>query len=214
MTYAGGHQPSYDYPWATMPAPLTGAALVQSISSGNANTSSHGLTLGGSPTANTPLFCMFGVESTTITVSSITQTGATWSLLVRHVNAGTGLELWATPQATGTGVTVTMSGANWSGVTVAEISGVKPGLAESTNSSTYGARVPARYGACTLAQARRAGGGGGNFTWSVEPASTITTFVNGNNFSTIFVTPSPRSMYIDGSSGNQLMASYALPLTG
>lgn len=162
------------------------AALRQGKASDNLETGSHSITLDITPAGSAPLFCMFGVEDATTEISSISQTGASWSRVLRYTGHGDGVELWSTPGATDTGVTVTMSGTQWSAVCVVELLNASDRIMDfntvvPVSSPTEIETYPGND--IVLCWARRAGGGGIDITCSaVDAPAAITEFTSGGGF--------------------------------
>lgn len=144
------------------------------------NTNSHALTLPGSPASNVILLA-WGVESASITISSISQTGASWSKLYSYVN-GNSIEVWYTPSgATSTGITVTMSGTGYSHCAAMEVVGISGTLAGTANTGTpFFAPLAATSANFQIITARSAGGSG---TWDciAQPFPTAIPIVEGTN---------------------------------
>lgn len=109
------------------------ASPVQQVVGSWASGSTYPLTMGGSPVqGNTLIACI--ATNGGMTVSSITQTGVTWTKVVNQNVAGLGdIEIWsgAVGSSPGTGITVNLSGtptdsnanvSEWSGVGVTDVS--------------------------------------------------------------------------------------------
>lgn len=97
----------------------------QQTSSGDStNTNSLGLTFPGAMGGGI-LLLAWAVEGTQ-TVSSVTQTGATWSQVYADSAGGYNVEFWMdnTGMASSTGVTVATSGANWCHAVAVEVPGI------------------------------------------------------------------------------------------
>lgn len=145
------------------------ATLRHGQSSANANTSSHVLNLSVAPTGLFPLFMCWAGEDATTTVTSITQTGASWVRLYRDTTHGDGIELWATPAGpTSTSITVNMSGSTWSSVQSLEVAGAHP---EIITQRTYAFSssptvIQSPTSGAGIIIARRAGAGGSAYQFS------------------------------------------------
>lgn len=166
----------------------------------NGNVNSHNVTLDQTPDGDLPLFLAYQAEDNTTEVTSISQTGATWSRVYRDTTHGDGIELWSTPGATGTAITVTMSGTQWSQVGVIELVNASDRIvgqntvAGGTNPVSIDT-VPGNGG--VFVQARRAGAGGFAVTCApVGAKAAVRTVVSQNNSGMFFVSPRPPSLSV------------------
>lgn len=100
---------------------------VQSASSQNTSTSTPSVTLPNTPREHHALMLVIALDSTSVTVSSVTSTGATWNFATGNANGSgpTRMEIWYATNVTSPGATinVTLSGATDSALLAAEYRG-------------------------------------------------------------------------------------------
>lgn len=145
--------------WAT-PGSSSGVSVAQWKASGPANNvNSYSFTLDSVP--SDPLILVFACEGSQ-SISSITQTGATWTnLYAASVNTYRH-EVWKGTGGTATGISVSMSGTQWSHCAVAEITGLTGTLVDSASGYDTSVALSVDQADLWVVQQRNGGGGGAN----------------------------------------------------
>lgn len=194
--------------WDTGGSPRYGPRQV-AYTGNSVNTNQHNLTLPISPDGSSVLLLGFGVEGTE-EITSVTQTGASWSRVFRDISTGSGIEVWKAVGATGTGVTVNMSVGNFSHCAVCEIPDlVGTFVGHNTQGVAFGQGIEVTNSGDFALVLGRAGGGSGP-TWTPWAPELAPIMIFGRNGMAGFMSPVSASVVFDGGAPTTRTGSIAV----